>query len=102
MKEVNIEGWIQFDMLEIIMWEHKLWTYTLNSVSAQFLGEQKEDVHHSIISSLFEKDEFTRWWLAIKDAYLPLRLMEKLLCLFNFTEMARATGVPIQYLLTWG
>lgn len=34
MKEINIEGRIQFDMLEIIMREHKLRTYTLNSVSA--------------------------------------------------------------------
>jgi len=26
--------------------------------------------------------------MIIKDAYLPMRLMDKLLCLFNFTEMA--------------
>ena len=38
----------------------------------------------------------------IKDAYLPLRLMEKLMCLFNLTEMARVTGVPLTFLFTRG
>jgi DNA polymerase delta subunit 1 len=74
-------------------------------VSAHFLGEQKEDVHHSIISELQAKNEFTRRRLAVyclKDAYLPLRLLEKLMCLFNLTEMARVTGVPISYLFTRG
>ena len=92
-------------MIQIILREHKLRSYSLNSVSAHFLGEQKEDVHHSVITSLQNGDEFTRRRLAvycIKDAYLPLRLMEKLMCLFNQTEMARVTGVPITYLFTRG
>ena len=32
----------------------------------------------------------------MKDAYLPLRLMNKLMCLYNYTEMARVTGVPFR------
>ena len=62
-------------------------------------------MHHSVISSLQAGDEFTRRRLAVyclKDAYLPLRLMEKLMCLFNMTEMARVTGVPISFLFTRG
>ena len=51
-KDINIEGRVQFDMLQVILREHKLRSYSLNSVSAHFLGEQKEDVHHSIISEL--------------------------------------------------
>ena len=85
-KDINIEGRIQFDMMQIILREHKLRSYSLNSVSAHFLGEQKEDVHHSVITQLQNGDEFTRRRLAvycIKDAYLPLRLMEKLMCVFN-------------------
>ena len=31
---------------------HRLSSYSLNSVSAHFLGQQKEDVHHSIIGDL--------------------------------------------------
>ena len=38
----------------------------------------------------------------MKDAILPLRLLEKLMCLINYIEMARVTGVPLTYLLTRG
>jgi DNA polymerase delta subunit 1 len=38
-KDINMEGRIQFDMLQIILREHKLRSYSLNSVSAHFLGE---------------------------------------------------------------
>ena len=38
-KDINIEGRIQFDMLAIILRDHKLRSYSLNSVSAHFLGE---------------------------------------------------------------
>ena len=38
-KDINIEGRIQFDMLVLILREHKLRSYSLNSVSAAFLGE---------------------------------------------------------------
>ena len=49
---------------------------------AHFLGEQKEDVHHSIISTLQDGDADTRRRLAVyclKDAYLPQRLLQKLM-----------------------
>lgn len=37
-----------------------------------------------------------------QDAYLPQRLMDKLMCFINYTEMSRVTGVPFNYLLTRG
>lgn len=54
-KEVNIEGRILFDMMQVILREHKLSSYSLNNVSYEFLKEQKEDVHHSMISELHRK-----------------------------------------------
>lgn len=36
----------------MLLREHKLRSYTLNAVSFHFLGEQKEDVQHSIITDL--------------------------------------------------
>ncbi len=36
------------------------------------------------------------------NRYLPLKLMEKLMCIYNYTEMARVTGVPINYLFNRG
>lgn len=104
-KNINIDGRLQLDLLQFAQREYKLRSYTLNAVSAYFLGEQKEDVHHSIITSLQYGDSETRRRLAVyclKDAYLPLRLMEKLMALVNYTEMARVTGVPFSYLLARG
>ncbi|KAL3894169.1 MAG: hypothetical protein SGCHY_005433, partial [Lobulomycetales sp.] len=104
-KEINLHGRLQMDMLMVMQRDHKLRSYSLNSVCAHFLAEQKEDVHHSIISDLQRGNEETRRRLAIyclKDATLPQRLMDKLMCLFNYMEMARVTGVPFNYLLTRG
>lgn len=104
-KVVNIDGRMQLDLLQFINREYKLRSYTLNSVSAHFLGEQKEDVQHSIITDLQNGNSETRRRLAVyclKDAFLPLRLLDKLMCLVNYTEMARVTGVPFSYLLSRG
>lgn len=38
----------------------------------------------------------------LKDAQLPLKLMEKLMCFINYMEMARVTGVPLESLITRG
>eukprot|EP00928_Gymnodinium_smaydae_P053270 TRINITY_DN37302_c0_g1_i1.p1 TRINITY_DN37302_c0_g1~~TRINITY_DN37302_c0_g1_i1.p1 ORF type:complete len:1054 (-),score=284.41 TRINITY_DN37302_c0_g1_i1:242-3403(-) len=103
--DVNIEGRVQFDMLDVIQKEQKLSSYSLNAVSAEFLGEQKEDVHYSMIGDLFKTSAETRRRLAVyclKDAYLPMLLMDKLLCMYNYVEMARVTGTPINFLLNRG
>ncbi|KAK9997013.1 hypothetical protein SO802_021699 [Lithocarpus litseifolius] len=104
-KEVTIEGRVQFDLLQAMQRDYKLSSYSLNSVSAHFLSEQKEDVHHSIISDLQNGNAETRRRLAVyclKDAYLPQRLLEKLMFIYNYVEMARVTGVPISFLLSRG
>ena len=104
-QEIKDDGRMQLDLLQFIQREYKLRSYTLNSVSAHFLGEQKEDVQHSIITDLQNGTKETRRRLAVyclKDAFLPLRLLDKLMCLVNYTEMARVTGVPFSYLLSRG
>jgi len=104
-KEITCEGRTQFDLLTAIQRDHKLSSYSLNAVSAHFLGEQKEDVHHSIISDLQAGNAESRRRLAVyclKDAYLPQRLVDKLMYMYNYIEMARVTGVPMSFLLTKG
>jgi len=104
-KATNTNGRLQLDLLQLVQRDHQLRSYTLNSVCAQFLGEQKEDVHHTMITELFNGTPENRRRLAVyclKDAYLPQRLMDKLSCLENYTEMARVTGVPFNYLLARG
>ena len=104
-KTTNTNGRIQLDLLQLIQRDHQLRSYTLNSVCAHFLNEQKEDVHHTMITELYNGDANSRRRLAVyclKDAYLPQRLMDKLMCLVNYTEMARVTGVPFNFLLAKG
>uniref|UniRef100_G3RT14 DNA polymerase n=1 Tax=Gorilla gorilla gorilla TaxID=9595 RepID=G3RT14_GORGO len=104
-KVVSMVGRVQMDMLQVLLREYKLRSYTLNAVSFHFLGEQKEDVQHSIITDLQNGNDQTRRRLAVyclKDAYLPLRLLERLMVLVNAVEMARVTGVPLSYLLSRG
>ncbi|TXT04989.1 hypothetical protein VHUM_03809 [Vanrija humicola] len=104
-KAVNIDGRLQMDILQVIQRDHKLRSYTLNAVCAQFLQEQKEDVHHSIITELQNGTADSRRRLAVyclKDAYLPQRLLDKLMFLVNYTELARVTGIPFNDVLTRG
>lgn len=103
--EVAVDGRVILDVLVVMQRDHKLRSYSLNSVSQHFLGEQKEDVHHSIISDLQLASDETRHRLAVyclKDALLPLRLIDKLMIIVNNVEMARVTGVPIPWLLERG
>jgi DNA polymerase delta subunit 1 len=104
-KHTELHGRIQLDMLEVMRRDYKLRSYSLNSVSFEFLGEQKEDVHFSLITELQNGGPESRRRLAVyclKDAYLPQRLMDKLMCFINYIEMARVTGVPFNYLLSRG
>lgn len=103
--ETTIEGRVIFDMFPYMTRNHKLSSYSLNSVCAEFLGQQKEDVHHSIISDLQNGTDEDRHRLAVyclKDALLPQRLMDKLHVLVNYIEMARVTGVPMSFLISRG
>lgn len=79
--ETTITGRVIFDVLPYMYRNHKLSSFTLNSVSAEFLGQQKEDVHYSIISDLQMGSDADRRRLAVyclKDAYLPQQLLNKL------------------------
>jgi DNA polymerase elongation subunit (family B) len=64
-KETTLDGRLQLDLLQFMQREHKLRSYSLNSVCSQFLGEQKEDVHHSVITELQNGTPESRRRLAI-------------------------------------
>jgi DNA polymerase delta subunit 1 len=71
--ETQIDGRVVFDMLQYIRREHKLSSYSLNAVSAHFLGQQKEDVHHSIIADLQggtadDRRRLAVYWCAVPHA----------------------------------
>lgn len=104
-KDVSIDGRLVFDLFHIIRRDHKLRSYSLNSVSVHFLGEQKEDVPPSSMYELQHGTKETRARIAsycLKDTYLPLKIFDKLNILINYSELARATYVPIDFFSTRG
>lgn len=105
------------------MREYKLRSYSLNNVSYHFLNEQKEDVEHNMITVLqvcltffvttqilycellqngSDQDRRRLATYCMKDAELPLKLLDKLMLVINYIEMARVTGVPINFLINRG
>jgi DNA polymerase delta subunit 1 len=103
--EINYDGRVMMDVIQFMYRNHKLSSYSLNSVSAEFLDQQKEDVHYTMISVLHNGSAADRKRLAVycvKDAVLPQLLMDKLLIVINYVEMARVTGVPVSYLFSRG
>jgi len=104
-KEISIDGRLVFDLLHIIRREYKLRSYSLNSVSVHFLNEQKEDVHYTAIAGLQAGTPDTRRRIAtycLQDTLLPLRLLDKLNIVINYTELSRVTRVPIDFFFTRG
>ncbi|KAI5137394.1 DNA polymerase delta subunit 1 [Nematocida ausubeli] len=100
-----VPGRIVFDMLDIVKKEFNLHSYSLNSVSSVFLGEQKEDVHYTQILALYNGTDETRKRLGVyclKDTYLPIRIMYTKNLFINYCELARVTGVPFEYLVNRG
>ena len=47
-----ISGRVTFDVLKFMRRNHKLSSYSLNNVSSEILGQQKEDVHHRCVSDV--------------------------------------------------
>lgn len=94
-----------FDMLVAIRREHKLESTSLNFVSKHFLLETKLDLPYRI---LFEKlnggpDEIAECAAyCIQDSNLTVKLFLKLNMLPNYVEMAKATYVPMEWLLFRG
>jgi DNA polymerase delta subunit 1 len=70
-RETQIDGRLQLDMLQVMQRDYKLRSYSLNAVSAHFLGEQKEDVHHSIITELHNGTAESRRRLAVYCLKVP-------------------------------
>lgn len=102
---IKIKGRAILDMLNAIQRDHKLSSYKLNNVSALFLGEQKDDVHYSMIGALFAKNDQTRQRVTkycLQDTCLPQRLIDKLMTIYNLCEMARVCGLSISLIMERG
>ncbi|KAI6232728.1 DNA polymerase [Aphelenchoides fujianensis] len=104
-QQVRLNGRIVLDVYWVIRKEYPLRSHTLNNVSYHFLGEQKEEVEYKNIVRLHEGGPDDRRRLALyclKDADLPLLLLEKLMVVINYAEMSRVCGVLLQQLINQG
>lgn len=98
-------GWLHLDLMVLIKKQYKLDSYSLNHVSAKFLGDQKIDLKPHEIFQKFRGSASDRAMIVeycSQDVSLPLRLMTKLSIAQNVLEMANATSVPVLYLVTHG
>jgi DNA polymerase delta subunit 1 len=99
-------GRVQIDLLEFVRREYKLERYSLDAVSSHFLNDRKLDVSPEHIFRLWAEGSpsgvATICTYCSKDCELPLRLARHLQTIPAMLEMARATFVPVQWLLTRG
>ena len=100
LRMVPMTGRYTFDLFQTIKAEHKLESYSLNSVSNHFLGESKNDMPIKELFRRFrDREDLTEVADYCKqDTKLPLKLMKKLFTIENLVEMAKATWVPLSFL----
>jgi DNA polymerase delta subunit 1 len=102
LKLVPMVGRYTFDLFHDVKREHKLESYSLNSVSKVFLNDQKIDMPPSEIFRRFAEGDPDKLGevadYCIKDTLLPHAIMDKLCTFQNLTEMAKATWVPLSFL----
>src|SRR6056300_502556 len=106
LKLVPIPGRFVFDLFHEVKKGYKLDSYKLDNVSKLYLGDQKIDMPAKEMFARFvEEDPVKLREVAeycIKDTLLPHRLMKKLCTLLNLIEMAKATWVPVPFLVERG
>ena len=103
--KVTIRGRAVLDVYKWMKDNFSLEEYSLNAVSFKFLGDTKEDIHFTEITPKWHQGPETRKELGVyclKDALLPLHLMDKLNITLNAIERARVTGLPCEWVLNRG
>lgn len=106
LKIVPTPGRFIFDMFHEVKKEYKLDSYKLDNVSKLYLGDQKIDMAPKEMFARFKEGDPIKLRevaeYCIKDTLLPHRLLTKLSTLMNLLEMAKATWVPLNYLVERG
>jgi DNA polymerase delta subunit 1 len=106
LKLLPMPGRFIFDMFHEVKKGYKLDSYKLNEVSKLYLGDQKIDMApKEMFARYLEGDPVKLREVAeycVKDTLLPHRLIKKLCTLLNLLEMAKATWVPIAFLVERG
>ena len=106
LKLLPMSGRFIFDLFHEVKKGYKLDSYSLNNVSKLYLGDQKIDMSpKEMFARYVEGDPVKLREVAeycIKDTLLPHKLMKKMCILLNLLEMAKATWVPLCFLVERG
>jgi DNA polymerase elongation subunit (family B) len=106
LKLLPMSGRFIFDLFHEVKKGYKLDSYKLNSVAQLYLGDQKLDMPPREIFARFQGGDPHKLGevadYCIKDTLLPHKLLAKLCILVNLVEMAKATSVPLCFLVERG
>jgi len=106
LKLLPMSGRFIFDLFHEVKKGYKLDSYKLDSVSKLYLGDQKIDMAPKEMFARYNEEDPVKLRevaeYCIKDTLLPHRLMKKLCTLLNLVEMAKATWVPVPFLVERG
>ena len=106
LKLLPMPGRFIFDLFHEVKKGYKLDSYKLNEVSKLYLGDQKIDMSPKEMFARYKDGDPKKLGevaeYCIKDTLLPHRLVKKLCTLLNLLEMAKATWVPLCFLVERG
>jgi len=106
LKLLPMSGRFIFDLFHEVKKGYKLDSYKLNEVSKLYLGDQKIDMPAKEMFARYKEEDPIKLGevaeYCIKDTLLPHRLLKKLCTLLNLLEMAKATWVPLCFLVERG
>ena len=106
LKLLPMPGRFIFDLFHEVKKGYKLDSYSLNNVSKLYLGDQKIDMAPKEMFKRFNEGDPVKLGevadYCIKDTLLPHKLMKKMCILLNLVEMAKATWVPVSFLVERG
>jgi len=106
LKLLPMSGRFIFDLFHEVKKGYKLDSYKLDNVSKLYLGDQKIDMAPKEMFARYKEEDPVKLRevaeYCIKDTLLPHRLMKKLCILLNLIEMAKATWVPVSFLVERG
>ena len=103
---LQMPGIFVFDLYHHIRKEYKLDSYKLNNVAQHFLKDEKLDVTPQEIFEAWGSQDLDKLArvaeYCVKDTSLPIDIINKTCSLINLLEMAKATWVPIKWLIERG
>lgn len=102
---MDFPGMFTLDLLASTRRDFKLSSYKLDAVASRYLGENKIDMPYKDVFAAFNLTPVDRRRVAeycVQDTLLPLKLINKLCTLTNMMEMAKATWVPLPWLVMRG